>query len=460
MFLEGKVIVSGIIEEPDDNANIITLISVGPVETNRLTEIVDSSGAFQFEVDIIHPHPLIMKYGKGTAYVYASQGDSIFLKLNAMAFNSEDHPTYAVTGDHAEISLNIQNYLPYKNGIRFQPRIDKDLSVEDFLKRLQNGMKREDSVLSVFIKEYHPTMDFITLERKGIIYRYANFLIHYKYFHFRNKTRYNGDLFDKSIFPVDDDSALVSSSYGCHLWHYSTTRYMQQDTVVKQLLEKKELLKANRICLDNICHYETPGLSRDVMCFRILNALRVSSYSDFLTLWKNADLYIHDTTLISLMKEKMDLTKRQKIYGISLLESDSKEEQEITGDFWEKLKEKYNGKIIYIDLWATYCGPCRAEIPHAIKLHKNYKNKPIAFVNICMSSDKVAWKDAIENQHIAGDNYFLNKAQTQLLSNKLNLRGYPTYLIMGKNGYLVDKDAPRPSSDREIRARLDEMLKD
>ncbi len=457
-FSDGTVIIAGIIEEPDDKANIITLVSVGPVETNRLTEIVDSTGQFRFELDIIHPHVLMIKYEKGTAYVYAKKGDSLFIRLNSDVFIRENYPAYMIKGDHVETSLNIQNYHPYKNQIRFQPRIDKDLSVDDFLKKLKNGIKREDSVLSAFIKEYHPTSDFITLERKGIIYRYANFLIHYKYFHIRNKTRYNGDLFDKNLFPVDDDSALVSSSYGLHLWHYSTIRYMQKDTVVKRLLEEKELLEANRICLDNICRHEKPGLSRDVMCFRILNALRESSYSDFLGLWENADLYIHDKTLISLMKEKIELTEEQKGYGISLFEPGSKEEQEITGDFWNVIKEKYNGRVIYMDLWATYCGPCRAEIPHAIKLHKYYINKPIAFVNICMSSDKVAWRDAIENQHIAGDNYFLNKAQTQVLSNKLNLRGYPTYLIIDKNGNLVDNSAPRPSSDKEIKAILDELL--
>ena len=458
-FSNGKVIISGIIEEPDDNANIVTLISVGPVETIRKTELIDSAGAFRFEFDIIHPHIILIKYEKDIAYVYACQRDSLFLKLNSKALENEDLPAYVVSGKNAKTSMDIREYRPFNNLIKFQPDINKDLSVADFLVRLKKGIQKEDSVLSAFIKKYHPTNDFIILERKGIIYRYANYLIHYKYFHYKIKTKYSGDLFDKSIFPIDDDSALVSSSYGVHLSQYAMDKYMQQDTVVKHLLKEKEFLQAYRICLDNICQNEKPGLSRDVMCFRILNALRESSNSDFLTLWKNVNHFINDTTLINLMEKKNDLTEKQKNYGVSLLEPDSKEEQEIIVDFWNVIKEKYNGEIIYVDLWATYCGPCRVEIPHAIKLHKYYKNKPIAFVNICMSSDKVAWKDAIENQHIAGDNYFLNKAQTQLLSNKLDLQGYPTYLIFDKNGNMVDNSAPRPSSDIEIKAKLDELLK-
>jgi len=47
-----------------------------------------------------------------------------------------------------------------------------------------------------------------------------------------------------------------------------------------------------------------------------------------------------------------------------------------------------------------------------------------------------------------------------MLSNKLNLQGYPTYLIIDKRGHLVNKNAPRPSSGEEIKARLDEMLDD
>ena len=124
------------------------------------------------------------------------------------------------------------------------------------------------------------------------------------------------------------------------------------------------------------------------------------------------------------------------------------------GDFWKILKEKYKGKVIYIDIWATWCGPCRGEIPYAIELHEYFKGKHIAFANLCLSSNKNEWKKIVKNNNIKGDNYYFNKAQSQLLRNKLQFKGYPTYLILDKKGNLVDKDAPRPSSGERIKKIL------
>gem|GEM_PF-2745247 len=64
----------------------------------------------------------------------------------------------------------------------------------------------------------------------------------------------------------------------------------------------------------------------------------------------------------------------------------------------------------------------------------------------------------LESSNITGDNYFFNEPQTQLLRNKLQFEGYPTYLIVDKQGDLVDKNAPRPSSGEEIKKILNEWI--
>jgi len=64
----------------------------------------------------------------------------------------------------------------------------------------------------------------------------------------------------------------------------------------------------------------------------------------------------------------------------------------------------------------------------------------------------------IKNSNIKGDNYFFNEPQTQLLRDKLQFEGYPTYLIVDKQGNLVNKNAPRPSSKERIKKLLNEWI--
>ena len=161
-----------------------------------------------------------------------------------------------------------------------------------------------------------------------------------------------------------------------------------------------------------------------------------------------------------MFQKKNERFQKQKNYKISVFDFKSEKEQEILGDFWDILKEKYKGKVLYIDIWTTWCGPCRSEIPYAIELHEYYKNKPLAFVNICMSSNKDVWEETIKKNHIAGDNYYLNKSQARLFRDKIHFQGYPTYLIIDKNGILTDESAPRPSSDKKIKAKLDKLLEE
>ncbi len=319
-------------------------------------------------------------------------------------------------------------------------------------------MLLENSVLSEFRKTYSPTKEFLHWAKKDIIYRNANYLIDFKYYHFVNKTSYNGELFDKILFPIDDDSAIVSSNYGLHLWHYSTDKYIQNDSLVMSLLKEKKLSRAYNLCLTNIINNENPGISRDIMCYRILSTLFEKSFEDFLTIWIKDKSFIDNQDLNKQLQKRRQQFETQENYHISLLDTETKEEKEIIGDFFSNLINKHKGKVIYLDIWATWCGPCRSEIPHSIELHEYFNYKPVVFVNLCMSSDRTEWKKAIENQHIAGENYYFNKMQSGLLRNKLKWQGFPTYMIIDKNGTIVDKNAPRPSSDKEIKMKLIKLM--
>lgn len=195
-----------------------------------------------------------------------------------------------------------------------------------------------------------------------------------------------------------------------------------------------------------------------MICYRILSELLDKSYNDYLSISDEINTYLSNKDLIALINKRKEQYKSEDSYHISRFYPDTKEENKIIGGIIKDLAEKHKDKVMYLDIWATWCGPCKTEIPFSIELQEYYAKEQIVFVNFCLSSDKDEWERTIKNSHIRGENYYFNKAQSELLRSKLNFSGYPTYMIIDKSGNVVDDNAPRPSSDEIIKKKINRLI--
>lgn len=121
----------------------------------------------------------------------------------------------------------------------------------------------------------------------------------------------------------------------------------------------------------------------------------------------------------------------------------------------------FRGKVVYIDIWATWCGPCKKEMPYLKELEEEYKdNKDIVFmgVSIDASKDHQKWKDFLVKEGLPGVQLFAGDEAGPTLSKPYKINGIPRFMLVGKDGMMIYMNAPRPSST-EIRAVLDEALK-
>lgn len=112
-------------------------------------------------------------------------------------------------------------------------------------------------------------------------------------------------------------------------------------------------------------------------------------------------------------------------------------------------------KVIYVDLWATWCGPCMEEMPHFEILKEKYKDNPgIAFISLSIDDNIPLWKNNVANRKAGGYQWLINR-------NKLdayNIVGIPRVLLIDRNFKMVDMNAPVPSS-KKLPAIIDELLK-
>ncbi|MBL7862164.1 MAG: TlpA family protein disulfide reductase [Cyclobacteriaceae bacterium] len=112
----------------------------------------------------------------------------------------------------------------------------------------------------------------------------------------------------------------------------------------------------------------------------------------------------------------------------------------------------FKGKVVYVDVWATWCGPCIKEIPFAIELHKKFKaSDQVVFLNVSVDKDIAAWKEKVAQEtEWKGIHINLNKEQTDSLGINYRVIGYPKYFLIDKSGKIVSARAPRPSSNDNI----------
>lgn len=106
------------------------------------------------------------------------------------------------------------------------------------------------------------------------------------------------------------------------------------------------------------------------------------------------------------------------------------------------------GKYVYIDMWATWCGPCIREIPSLKEVEKAYHGKNIEFVSISVDRKGAyeTWKEMVVEKELGGIQLWAKEDQTFASAYKVS--GIPRFILIDPQGKVVDADAPRPSDEK------------
>jgi thiol-disulfide isomerase/thioredoxin len=114
--------------------------------------------------------------------------------------------------------------------------------------------------------------------------------------------------------------------------------------------------------------------------------------------------------------------------------------------------ESLKGKYVYIDVWATWCGPCVAELPHLQKIQETYKDKNIAFVSISVDkkTDTIKWKKMILEKKLGGIQLITDDERNSDFLKKYVVSTIPHFILLDTEGKIIDADAPRPSNPKLI----------
>ena len=125
-----------------------------------------------------------------------------------------------------------------------------------------------------------------------------------------------------------------------------------------------------------------------------------------------------------------------------------------------KLIEPYQGKIILLDIWGTWCGPCKAALSHSQQEYARLKDYDLVYLYLANASPDESWKSVIKEYEVLGDNvvhYNLPAAQQNAIEHFLKVNSFPTYKLIDRDGTILEVNAnPR---DLEGLARLLDQMK-
>lgn len=216
------------------------------------------------------------------------------------------------------------------------------------------------------------------------------------------------------------DVAYWNMFYDCPM-HITT--YLKRQS--KQPEEQLRLLQEQ---------FKTPALRIEITNRLIEDYSRTYSYSDA--------NYARLEKLSAGLPNRSEILKQYRAKHYSIIGAPVPEISFEDKDGNEHRLSQFKGKYIYMDLWASWCGPCVKEVPHLQNLEKNLKNKDVVFVSISLDSGQSEWIRKMEQLKMSGNQW---RATDGTFASMLNVKGIPHFLIYGKDGHLLEYQASPPS---------------
>lgn len=118
--------------------------------------------------------------------------------------------------------------------------------------------------------------------------------------------------------------------------------------------------------------------------------------------------------------------------------------------------ESLKGKLVYIDIWGTWCLPCKKEIPSLKIIEKEFRDKDIYFVSICIRDKKEKFETFVKENELLGIQLFAPNIDISFFK-EYQLKTVPRFILIDKEGKIIDANAYKPS-DPKLKEQILEYL--
>ena len=428
----GKIVLNGQVEN-----HLGTTITITHLNNRELVSAeLDADGKFEMSTKLENGF-YFLKYGRNTAYIYLYPKDKLSLVFDAKNFET----SMVFKGQGSERN----NYLVKKSIV--DAELTEDLEAfykvdeSTYLKNIDDVKMTHLALLS----KYNVEPFFTSAETKSLEYErllsIQNFKTSYKF--------YLGD----DISPSDDFYKPLEVIDETEVSDYKEQPYFRY--LVNSAWNKRIEAASD---VDGMLKVFRKIPSQD-LAITLLNGFysKISSNKerskDYLDLIKR--LTTHQPFIDAAEKQYQEVINSK---GLNEGDDSPTFSYESVDGKTISLSD-LKGKYIYIDVWATWCGPCIKQVPYLKQLEERYHHKNIVFVSISVDKENVKekWKQMIIDKELGGVQLFADKSFDSDFMNAYAVNSIPRFILINPEGKIVNPEAPRPSFDK-TRVLLDELL--
>lgn len=407
----------------DVKAYAHTIIPYGTTQSELLR--IKNEGNYYLTLKIDRPAKSHLEIGNDEYNVLFLPNDTSRIELNPK--QSKIEINFSGPGS----SINAY-YLERKNSFRYTDIIrvfGKTASGSSTYNSIKNAVDSIANRELIFLKNYKASHSlpkwFLDYERAEIIYSSAGYKVT------RPSRNSKVKLFEDTLphdyynfmnnIEVDNSNAIFSSIYFLFLDGYFLKDYPIEKVRKLSRLESLKLYNEHIIDQSKI---RLSGKVRDVYRKKkFTQAVRLySDISQIDSLAESFQLSDYSSLIPHLKKGDviMDFTLKNELDSIVSFRA-------------------FKDQVLYINFWSTSCRPCIERIPDLNKMIKNFKNdQRVAFINICLDSEKDQYNSILKKYNIDGINVCANYNQSTKLKNHFNFSGFPNYVLVDKGNILLE----------------------